>query len=225
MLGHSRLSIIDIAGGAQPMASADGRHLIAYNGEIYNFQALRRELEARGRRFATRSDTEVLLARLRSEWGRDVLPRLDGIFAFAIWDAREQRRSSPRATGSASSRCSTRRTRACRSPRPWRRSSRCRASRASSTTRRCATTSLSRPRSRRTRFLKAVRQLPPAHWLEWRDGDARAEHYWSIPPPVQTPARRSARRARCACWRNGPASSSSPMCRSAPSSPAASTAA
>jgi asparagine synthase (glutamine-hydrolysing) len=84
-LGHARLSIIDLEGGSQPMVSADGRYVIVYNGEIYNFQPLRKLLEQRGRVFRTRSDTEVLL-QAYVEWGVDALPRLDGMFAFAVYD-------------------------------------------------------------------------------------------------------------------------------------------
>jgi asparagine synthase (glutamine-hydrolysing) len=85
-LGHRRLAIIDLAGGQQPMQDHDRRLTIVYNGEIYNFKELRRELEAGGRRFATNSDTEVLLTAYAA-WGEDCLPRLRGMFAFAIWDA------------------------------------------------------------------------------------------------------------------------------------------
>ena len=86
-LAHRRLSIIDLADtGAQPMASADGRYVISYNGEIYNYLALRRELEAGGSRFRTQSDTEVLL-RLFARDGAAMLGRLRGMFALAIWDA------------------------------------------------------------------------------------------------------------------------------------------
>ena len=84
-LGHRRLAIIDLADGAQPMASEDGRTIVTYNGEIYNFQDLRRELADKGHRFRTRCDTEVLLHGYR-EWGTAVLDRLRGMFAFAIWD-------------------------------------------------------------------------------------------------------------------------------------------
>jgi len=87
-LGHVRLSIIDLEGGAQPMHSADGRYTIVFNGEIYNFQLLRKELEQSGHVFRTRSDTEVLLEAY-AEWGLDALPRLGGMFAFAIFDAVE----------------------------------------------------------------------------------------------------------------------------------------
>ena len=89
-LGHRRLSIIDIGGGAQPMSHADERYWIVYNGEIYNFPELRRELEAKGRRFRTRSDTEVILQLFEAE-GTDGIARLNGMFAFALWDSRERR--------------------------------------------------------------------------------------------------------------------------------------
>ncbi len=89
-LGHQRLAIIDLAAGDQPMHSVCGRYHIVYNGEIYNFRELRKELSARGRDFRTRSDTEVLLVGYQ-EWGESVLTRLDGIFAFAIWDTQAQR--------------------------------------------------------------------------------------------------------------------------------------
>jgi asparagine synthase (glutamine-hydrolysing) len=88
-LGHRRLAIIDLAGGAQPMHTPDRLLTIVFNGEIYNFQELRAELEASGARFTTRSDTEVLLHGWR-RWGEQLLPRLNGMFAFALWDAREQ---------------------------------------------------------------------------------------------------------------------------------------
>nr|WP_314071098.1 asparagine synthase (glutamine-hydrolyzing) [uncultured Roseococcus sp.] len=85
-LVHRRLAIVDLAGGAQPMATEDGRVVITFNGEIYNHGALRRELGALGHRFRTRSDTEAILHGWR-EWGVDVLRHLDGMFAFALWDA------------------------------------------------------------------------------------------------------------------------------------------
>jgi asparagine synthase (glutamine-hydrolysing) len=85
LFGHRRLSIIDLAEGAQPMATADGRLLTVYNGEIYNHLDLRRELEGLGARFRTHSDTEVLLESYRA-WGPACVERLDGMFAFALWD-------------------------------------------------------------------------------------------------------------------------------------------
>jgi asparagine synthase (glutamine-hydrolysing) len=89
-LGHRRLSIIDLTpSGRQPMAAADGTATIVFNGEIYNFEELRRDLETRGHRFRGRSDTEVLLAAYQ-EFGVECLQRLRGMFAFAIWDARQR---------------------------------------------------------------------------------------------------------------------------------------
>ena len=89
-LGHRRLSVIDIPGGHQPMVTEDGRVALAYNGEIYNYRDLRRELEGRGHRFRTEGDTEVLL-RGYEEWGDGVVERLRGMFAFAIRDGRRRR--------------------------------------------------------------------------------------------------------------------------------------
>jgi len=84
-LGHRRLSIIDLAGSPQPMHAANGRATIVFNGEIYNYRALRTELEAEGARFLTHGDTEVILAAWQ-RWGMDCLARLDGMFAFALYD-------------------------------------------------------------------------------------------------------------------------------------------
>ena len=91
-LGHRRLSIIDLTTAAnQPMLSPDGRIAVVYNGEIYNFRGLRRELEAEGWTFRTRSDTEVLIAGY-AIWGiRRLVERIDGMAAFALWDARDRR--------------------------------------------------------------------------------------------------------------------------------------
>ena len=85
-LGHRRLSVLDLAGGAQPMTSADGRTVVSFNGEIYNFKELRRELLAAGQPLHTQGDTEVLLAGYQ-HWGlHGLLARLRGMFAFALWD-------------------------------------------------------------------------------------------------------------------------------------------
>ncbi len=84
-LGHRRLSIIDLEGSPQPMPSVDGRAVISFNGEIYNYRELRRELEQSGARFKTSGDTEVILAAWQ-RWGPDCLSRLNGMFAFAIYD-------------------------------------------------------------------------------------------------------------------------------------------
>lgn len=85
-LGHRRLAVIDLsASGHQPMFTKNKRFVISYNGEIYNFKEIRKELEVDGYRFVSNSDTEVLLAAWQ-EWGRSCLGKLDGIFAFAIFD-------------------------------------------------------------------------------------------------------------------------------------------
>ena len=88
-LGHRRLSVIDLATGGQPMTDPTGHVTIAFNGEIYNFRELRPQLEAAGARFQTTSDTEVLLQGYL-HWGPELLPRLAGMFAFALWDARTE---------------------------------------------------------------------------------------------------------------------------------------
>jgi asparagine synthase (glutamine-hydrolysing) len=85
-LGHCRLSIIDLAGGHQPMRSADGDLTITFNGEIFNFVELRERLEQQGHKFLTRSDTEVIL-HLYRQYGTDCVNHMNGQWAFAIWDA------------------------------------------------------------------------------------------------------------------------------------------
>lgn len=85
-LGHRRLSIIDLAGGAQPMCSPDDRIALTFNGEIYNYAELRRDLERLGYRFRTNSDTEVILHGYAA-WGAGVVEKLNGMFAFAAYDA------------------------------------------------------------------------------------------------------------------------------------------
>jgi asparagine synthase (glutamine-hydrolysing) len=89
-LGMRRLSIIDLAGGRQPIWNEDGSCCIVFNGELYNYRQLRPELEARGHAFRTRADTEVVLHGYE-EWGTDCLRRFNGMFAFAIWDGRQER--------------------------------------------------------------------------------------------------------------------------------------
>lgn len=90
-LGQTRLSIIDLSpGGHQPMVSADGRHVLTFNGEIYNYKELRIELQRLGCVFRSASDTEVLLQAWET-WGEGCIPRLRGMFAFAMWDSRERR--------------------------------------------------------------------------------------------------------------------------------------
>jgi asparagine synthase (glutamine-hydrolysing) len=89
MFGHRRLSILDISDAAAQPMNRHGRYHIVFNGEIYNFLEIRRELEKTGERFASESDTEVLLAAY-ARWGKDCLPRLNGMWAMAVWDSQEQ---------------------------------------------------------------------------------------------------------------------------------------
>jgi len=88
-LGHRRLSIIDLAGGQQPMYNEDGHVAVVYNGEIYNFKALAQELRGIGHRFRSVCDTEVVV-HAWEEWGADCVKRFRGMFAFALWDSRQE---------------------------------------------------------------------------------------------------------------------------------------
>ncbi|HBB25184.1 MAG TPA: asparagine synthetase B, partial [Bacteroidetes bacterium] len=86
-LGHRRLSILDIAGGVQPMHDHSRRYVVTFNGEIYNHREIRTELEQRGHHFTTAdSDTETLLEAYKA-WGTDMLPKLNGMFAFCLYDS------------------------------------------------------------------------------------------------------------------------------------------
>lgn len=90
-LAHARLAIIDLSeGGWQPMGSSDGRYFVVFNGEVYNFPELRRELETLGYRFCSNSDTEVLLYAY-AHWGKDFLKFIRGMFAIALWDVEQNR--------------------------------------------------------------------------------------------------------------------------------------
>ncbi|HEU4903907.1 MAG TPA: asparagine synthetase B, partial [Flavisolibacter sp.] len=89
MLGHTRLSIVDVsANGHQPMVSSDGNYLLIFNGEIYNHLSIRQELQVKGYRFTSGADTETLLYGY-AEYGKDILNQLNGIFAFAIFDRKK----------------------------------------------------------------------------------------------------------------------------------------
>jgi asparagine synthase (glutamine-hydrolysing) len=90
LLGHRRLAIIDPVGSPQPMCDRDAQLALTFNGEIYNFRALRERLEARGARFRTGGDTEVLL-RAYQFWGEECVSEMRGMFAFAIWDGKSQK--------------------------------------------------------------------------------------------------------------------------------------
>src|SRR5437868_14460913 len=89
-LGFRRLSIIDLAGGHQPMSDVEETVLVIFNGEIYNYRELRAELRSKGHEFRTNSDTEVIIHGYK-EWGAEVLNHLNGMFGLAIWDVKKQR--------------------------------------------------------------------------------------------------------------------------------------
>src|SRR5271169_16184 len=88
-LGHRRLSIIDLSTGHQPLSNEDGTVWIVFNGEIYNYQELRNDLQSRGHRFKTKTDTEVIV-HLYEEFGEACVEKLRGMFGFAIWDERKR---------------------------------------------------------------------------------------------------------------------------------------
>src|SRR5713226_1729896 len=89
-LAHRRLSIVDLSTGQQPLSNEDGSIWITFNGEIYNHTDIRRDLEARGHRYRTRSDTETIV-HAYEEWGDECVHRFRGMFAFALWDAPRRR--------------------------------------------------------------------------------------------------------------------------------------
>lgn len=178
-LGHRRLSVIDLETGQQPMTTSDGRYTIVFNGEIYNFRELRKELEARGARFRTRSDTEVLLEAYAA-WGKDALPKLRGMFAFAIWDAKERLLFLVR------DRLGLKSVYFAQAGNSLIFASEIKGL-------------LAHPQvSREIDFLalddfltylyvpaprtifRGVRELPPGHWLEWRDGHLKLHRYWDV---------------------------------------------
>lgn len=192
VLGHARLAVIDLKGGRQPMATADGNLNIVFNGEIYNAGELRRELEGEGAVFVTdHSDTEVLLQGYRV-WGEALLSRLDGMFAFAIWNrdtrqlfaARDKFGIKPFMYASIDGGLIFASTLAPYFELPG-------------FPRRLDSEALrdflayQTPIAPHT-FLRPVRQLPPAHWIRFDAKSARIElqRWWSIPPPGDEPSDR-----------------------------------
>lgn len=178
LLGHARLSIIDLEGGAQPMKDTSGRYSITFNGEIYNYREIHDELVRRGRVFATHSDTEVIL-NAYAEWGTACLDRFRGMFAFSVWDEHEQRMFAARdlfgekplyyATSSGGFLL------------------------VASEIKSLLASGLVEPvldRESVDAFLafgyippdrtiyRNVHTLPPAHWFIWERGDPRVERYW-----------------------------------------------
>ncbi len=178
-LGHRRLSIIDLAGGAQPMFNEDGTIAIVFNGEIYNYRELQRELEGLGHRFASSSDTEAII-HAYEQWGTECLQRFVGMFAFAIWDdrqrcaflARDRLGKKPLFYHAAGGRLvfASELKALLEDPAVPRRvdlravddylaysyvpSDRC--------------------------ILSGVSKLPPGHWMRWRDGSLETRSYWQV---------------------------------------------
>jgi asparagine synthase (glutamine-hydrolysing) len=178
-LGARRLSIIDLAGGHQPISNEDGSVVIVFNGEIYNFESLHRELVERGHRFRTRSDTEVLV-HLYEDEGERLLRRLRGMFAFAIWDRRSRRlllardhfgqkplfyvQRGDRLTFASE-------IKALLADEPSL------AELAPAALDQYLTLRFVQPPDT---FFAAIRSLPPAHYLVWEDGRTRTERYWDL---------------------------------------------
>jgi asparagine synthase (glutamine-hydrolysing) len=178
-LGARRLSIIDIAGGHQPLANEDGSVVVVMNGEIYNYPELRPELEAQGHRFRTRTDTEVLV-HLYEQYGEGMLRRLRGMFGFAIWDRNRRRLllgrdhfgqkplfytvTQGRLTFASEVKAllADDPTLAELSPRALDQ---------------YLTLRFVQPPET---FFPRIRALPPAHYMVWEDGRARIERYWQL---------------------------------------------
>lgn len=187
-LGHRRLSIIDLAGGAQPMHSADDRYHVTFNGEIYNFPELRKELEAQGMRFRTTSDTEIILAGWQV-WGSDCLRHFDGMFAFALWDAQEKRLFCARDRFGKKPFFYT-----LQHGRLYFASELTALTDLPELTFTLSPEALMRylayeyVPTPQTMYAEAS-SLPPAHWLELHEGKLRVERYWDLPFPDEGDAR------------------------------------
>jgi asparagine synthase (glutamine-hydrolysing) len=179
-LGHRRLSIIDLAGGDNPIYNEDGTRAIVFNGEIYNFHELRRDLQARGHRFATASDTETIVHGWE-EYGDACVTRLRGMFAFALWDRPARRLLLAR-------------DRIGKKPLYYRHDgerllfgSELKALIADPSVKRAiepgaldeylAFGAVPAPRT----IYQGIAQLPPAHYLVWEDGRVRIAEYWDVP--------------------------------------------
>ncbi len=178
-LGMRRLSIIDLAGGRQPITNEDGSVVIVFNGEIYNHESLHAELEAKGHRFRTRSDTEVLV-HLYEDHGEGLLQRLRGMFALAIWDrkrrrlllARDHFGQKPLFYTEAGGRVTfASEIKALLADDP--------------SLAELSPVALDQYLTLRfvqppETFFSRVRSLPPAHFMVWEDGRTRVERYWDL---------------------------------------------
>jgi asparagine synthase (glutamine-hydrolysing) len=179
-LGHRRLSIIDVAGGDQPIFNEDRTVAVIFNGEIYNFLELRAELEGRGHRFATRSDTEAIV-HAYEEFGEGCIARLRGMFAIAVWDATYRRLLLARDrvgkkplyfAGDGERLCFASELKALLQDPALKRVVDLEA-----LDDYFAFGAVPAPRT----ILQGVAQLPPAHYLVWEQGRARMVEYWDVP--------------------------------------------
>jgi asparagine synthase (glutamine-hydrolysing) len=185
-LGHRRLAVIDLVTGAQPMADARGRVVGVFNGEIYNFRELRQELAARGYRFRTRSDTEVLL-NAYLEYGPACLDRLEGMFAFALWDrgrrrlfaARDRFGEKPFFYLQQGELLAFASEAAAFRPLPFFTPE----VDAATLVRFLAYEYLPTPES----IYQGLKKLPPAHYLLWDHGRLTLAPYWQLPAPAPRP--------------------------------------
>ncbi len=185
-IGATRLSIIDVAGGHQPLANEDGTVWAALNGEIYNHPALRRHLLHRGHHLATRTDTEVLV-HLYEEYGDDLVHALEGMYAFAVWDARRRRLLLGRdrfgekplfyTVRGGRLRFASELTALLRGTvGPW------------EVDPAAVDDAFVHGYVRHPAAIVAgVEQLPPAHLLVWEGGAARVRRYWDLPAPPALP--------------------------------------
>ncbi len=191
-LAMRRLSIIDLDTGSQPISNEDENLWIVFNGEIYNFQFLRKELEALGHRFRTHSDTEVILHGYEA-WGADVCRRLNGMFAIAIWDVRKQMLFLAR------DRLGIKPLYVYSDDEKIVFGSEIKAILACPDVRRdIDLTALNNfltfeyipaPRS----IFRHIRKLEPGHWMTWQDGRVRSEAFWELIPHVKDWTFREAR--------------------------------
>jgi asparagine synthase (glutamine-hydrolysing) len=185
-LGHRRLSIIDLSTGDQPIFNEDRSKVVVFNGEIYNFRTLRAELERRGHRFATASDTEVIVHGWE-EWGDACIARLRGMFAIALWDVRERRLLLAR-------------DRVGKKPLYYLHDqdrllfgSELKALLGDPSVKRAVNAealddyltfgAVPAPRT----IYQGVQQVPPAHYLVWERGRVRTEEYWDPAPIAVVP--------------------------------------
>lgn len=178
-LGHCRLSIIDLNAGSQPMANEDGAVWIVFNGEIYNFKQLRDQLEAKGHNFRSHSDTEVIV-HLYEDLGTDCVKQLRGMFAFAIWDRKQQ------ALFIARDRVGIKPLYYCQSDKAFWFASELKAILADAAVERDVDCSSLR------RFLafnyaagdgtlfQSIKKLAPGHWLQVKGGQVTLRQYWDL---------------------------------------------